>query len=103
MSEESGGEANKGNGSKAAKQRQLMEGRTSGGARKVHKSDERWSALWLSWDAGNDAPELKKANVSIAVEGGTDAAQRAAAIVLTSPWLSVIVEAIDLSRKIFKG
>merc|ERR1712012_1409723 len=45
---------------------------------------------------------MGKANVGIAVEGATDAAQGAAAIVLTSPGLSVIVEAIDLSRKIFQ-
>ena len=40
--------------------------------------------------------------ISIAVEGATDAAQGAAAIVLTSPVLAVIVEAIELSRKIFQ-
>ena len=79
-----------------------MEGRTSGGARKVQKSDERWPALWPSWDDSNDASELKKANGGIAVEGSTDATQGDAAIDLTSPGLSVIVEAIDLSRKIFQ-
>ena len=87
-----GGGANKGHGSTAAKQRQLMEGRTSGGARKVQKSDERWPALWPSWDA--DAPELKKAHGGIAAEGSaTD---------LTRPGHPVIVEAIDLPRKILQ-
>ena len=27
-----------------------MEGKTSGSARKVQKSDERWPALWSNWN-----------------------------------------------------
>ena len=45
-----GGEAHKGYGSTAAKQGQLMESKTSGSARKVQKSDERWPALWPTWN-----------------------------------------------------
>ena len=45
-----GGEAHKGYGSTAAKQGQLMESKTSGSARKVQKSDERWPALWPNWN-----------------------------------------------------
>ena len=88
-----------GYGYTAAKERQLMERKTSGSARKVQKGDERWTALWPNWNdvdtlgdrcgelvesgfaqvlksgglllglTSNDAPELKKANVGIAVEG----------------------------------
>ena len=61
---------------------------------------------WLTGMTGNgvnDAPSLKKANVCIAVEAATDAAQGASAIVLTSPGLPVIVEAIDLAWKIFQS
>jgi H+-transporting ATPase len=50
----------------------------------------------------NDAPALKKADCGIAVSGATDAARAAAAIVLMTPGLSVIIDAIKESRKIFQ-
>jgi H+-transporting ATPase len=50
----------------------------------------------------NDAPALKKADAGIAVSGATDAARSAADIVLLTPGLSVIVDAIKESRKIFQ-
>jgi len=48
------------------------------------------------------ASSLKKGDAGIAVSGATDAAKSAAAIVLTRPGLSVIIDAIKESRKIFE-
>ncbi len=50
----------------------------------------------------NDAPALKKADCGIAVSDATDAARAAADIVLMTSGLSVIIDAIKESRKIFQ-
>jgi len=68
----------------------------------VDQLQKKGHIVGMTGDGVNDAPALKKADAGIAVAGATDAAKSAAAIVLTKPGLSVIVDAIKESRKIFK-
>ena len=68
----------------------------------VDMLQQRGHIVGMTGDGVNDAPALKKADCGIAVSEATDAARSAASIVLTSPGLSVIIDAIKESRRIFQ-
>ncbi len=68
----------------------------------VEVLQQRGHIVGMTGDGVNDAPALKKADAGIAVAGATDAARAAADIVLLLPGLSVIIDAIKESRKIFQ-
>ncbi len=68
----------------------------------VELLQDKGHIVGMTGDGVNDAPALKKADSGIAVAGAADAAKSAADIVLTKHGLSVIIDAIKESRKIFQ-
>ena len=68
----------------------------------VKALQDRDHVVAMTGDGVNDAPALKQADCGIAVSGATDAARAAAALILTAPGLSTIIDAIDEARKIFE-
>ena len=68
----------------------------------VELLQDKGHIVGMTGDGVNDSPALKKANVGIAVAGATDAAKSAASIVITQPGISVIIDSVKQSRKIFQ-
>jgi H+-transporting ATPase len=68
----------------------------------VNALQDRGHIVAMTGDGVNDAPALKQADCGIAVSGATDAARAAAALILTAPGLSTIIDAIEESRRIFE-
>jgi H+-transporting ATPase len=67
----------------------------------VEELQQHGHIVGMTGDGVNDAPALKKADAGIAVAGATDAARSAAAVVLTTPGLGVILTAIRQARQTF--
>ncbi len=68
----------------------------------VETLQRRGHIVGMTGDGVNDAPALKKADCGIAVSGATDAARAAASMVLMTPGLAVIIDAIKESRRIIQ-
>ena len=68
----------------------------------VEVLQQRGHIVGMTGDGVNDAPALKKADCGIAVSGAQDAARAAASIVLLASGLSVIIDAMKESRRIFQ-
>lgn len=68
----------------------------------VKALEERGHIVAMTGDGVNDAPALKQADCGVAVSGATDAARSAAALILTAPGLSTIINAIMEARAIFE-
>ena len=68
----------------------------------VRKLQQAGHIVGMTGDGVNDAPALKQAEVGVAVSNATDVAKAAASLVLTTPGLRNMVDAVEVGRRIYQ-
>jgi H+-transporting ATPase len=68
----------------------------------VQRLQKQRHIVGMTGDGVNDAPALKQAEMGVAVETATDVAKAAASIVLTTPGLQGVLDAVTAGRRVYQ-
>ncbi|MHB8237381.1 MAG: plasma-membrane proton-efflux P-type ATPase [Acidithiobacillus ferrivorans] len=68
----------------------------------VQALQKKGRIVGMTGDGVNDAPALKQAEMGVAVESATDVAKAAASLVLTTPGLQGVLDAVVTGRRVYQ-